>query len=196
MAPLINLKITKFLVLLMSLILTYQASILALGGRMVMESLLAQEDEIQRLLLTLNKLPIKTIHAPWGETYDCIEFHKQPAFDHPLLKNHKREMTQETVSTTSDQMLIGQVDGCLRGTVPIRRTTREDIIRAKSLSSSLKAPGAQCRAGVTYDPKHDETIYGARGVFNVWSPTVNQDQFSSAEMALQSSSAVIEFGWT
>jgi hypothetical protein len=23
-----------------------------------------------------------------GDVFDCIDIHKQPAFDHPLLKNH------------------------------------------------------------------------------------------------------------
>ncbi|XP_039169962.1 uncharacterized protein LOC104447697 [Eucalyptus grandis] len=33
--------------------------------------------------------PIKTFKTIYGETIDCIDMYKQPAFDHPLLKDHK-----------------------------------------------------------------------------------------------------------
>ncbi|KAI3892557.1 hypothetical protein MKX03_021198 [Papaver bracteatum] len=196
MAPLINFKITNILVLLTSLILTYQELISVLEGRMTTETTLLEEENLERQLSLLNKPPLKTIHAIWGDTYDCIEFHKQPAFDHPLLKDHKIEMWKEIISTKSDETLTG-IDGCPEGTVPIRRTTREDLIRAKSLTSSSNYGGGQCRAGVSYDA---EKIYGAKGAYNVWNPTVKQDQFSSAELSLQSGSeenaAIVKLGWT
>ncbi|WJZ82238.1 hypothetical protein VitviT2T_002012 [Vitis vinifera] len=31
---------------------------------------------------------VKTIKTKHGDIYDCVDFYKQPAFDHPLLKNH------------------------------------------------------------------------------------------------------------
>ncbi|XP_026459879.1 uncharacterized protein LOC113360599 [Papaver somniferum] len=82
-------------------------------------------------------------------------------------------------------------------TVHIHRTIREDLIRAKLL---FNAAGNQYKAGVSYETKLDDTIYGATGEVNVWNPYVHQDQFSSAEIALQSGSGeqinVIKFGWT
>ncbi|XP_056159639.1 uncharacterized protein LOC130135159 [Syzygium oleosum] len=35
------------------------------------------------------KRPIKTFKTMYGEIIDCIDLYKQPAFDHPLLKDHK-----------------------------------------------------------------------------------------------------------
>ncbi|XP_026438676.1 uncharacterized protein LOC113337185 [Papaver somniferum] len=164
---------------------------------------LSEEDELdlERQLSILNKPPVQTIHAPWG-TYDCIEFHKQPAFDHPLLKNYTMKMRQEVVSTRSPllESLMNQVGECPKGTVPIRRTTRGDLIRAKSLSSNA-TPDKQYRAGISYRAKEiDETIYGASGLFNIWNPKVEGDQSSSTEIAVQSGSPeelnVIKYGWT
>ncbi|KAL5993920.1 hypothetical protein ACLOJK_038277 [Asimina triloba] len=31
---------------------------------------------------------IKTIKGPNGDVIDCVDIYKQPAFDHPALKNH------------------------------------------------------------------------------------------------------------
>ena len=28
------------------------------------------------------------MQTKYGDIYDCVDFYKQPAFDHPLLKNH------------------------------------------------------------------------------------------------------------
>ncbi|KAI3945946.1 hypothetical protein MKW92_010737 [Papaver armeniacum] len=198
MASFLGLRIVYIVALLWSLLLTYHVPVLV-EGRVDMATKLTQEEElnIERQLRILNKPPTKTIHAPWGDTYDCIEFHKQPTFDHPLLKHHKTKMNEEFLSANSTKTSMNQVDGCLKGTVPIRRTTREDFIRAKLSSNAL---ADQYRAGVSYQAKLDETIHGASGIFNVWNPSVHQDQFSSAEIALQSGSQeqtnVIKYGWT
>ncbi|KAI3884908.1 hypothetical protein MKW92_015899 [Papaver armeniacum] len=199
MAPSVGLKITNFLVLFMSLVLTYQQVIPVLEGRITTVSISSTEDDSERQPSNLSKTPVKTIHAPWGDIYDCFEFHRQPAFDHFLLKNHKTETREEMVSTYLDEV-SGLVDGCPKGMVPIRRTTREDLVRAKSLLSLSNAPGSQYRAGVTYVAKEGETIYGAMGKYNVWNPSTKQDQFTSGEMAVQfneeDQTTVIKVGWT
>ncbi|KAI3847433.1 hypothetical protein MKW98_032759 [Papaver atlanticum] len=197
MAPFFNSEIVHFAALLGSLIVTYHV-VIVVEGIVDMKSRLTKQEElsIESQLNTLNKPPIKTMHAPWGDIYDCIEFHKQPAFDHPLLKNHKIEIKQEIVSTNSLKTFMNQLDGCPKGTVPIRRTSREDLIAAKL---SVNGPDDQYRAGISYDTKSGETIYGASGEMTVWNPNVYPDQFSSAEIALQSGSQdhinVIKYGW-
>ncbi|KAI3847431.1 hypothetical protein MKW98_032757 [Papaver atlanticum] len=196
MASFLGLRIIHFLALLGNLIL---ANHVLVEGRVDRSSMLMKEQQlnIERQLNLLNKSPVKTMHTAWGDIYDCIEIHKQPALDHPLLKDHKIEMQEDSVSTNSLNSFINQVDECPKGTVPIRRTTREDLIRANLLSNS---ESNQYRAGVSYVTKLGETIYGASGVVNVWNPIVNQDQFSSAEITLQSGSgeqmSVIKYGWT
>ncbi|KAG5588748.1 hypothetical protein H5410_049182 [Solanum commersonii] len=100
-----------------------------------------QEDlELENQLKVLNKPPIKTIKTKYSDIYDCVNFYEQPAFDHPLLKNHNYHpqmkpsfSMKESVSTISTSNYkssrIGLPDrGCPVGTVPIRRTTKEDRI--------------------------------------------------------------------
>ncbi|XP_075112916.1 uncharacterized protein LOC142182615 [Nicotiana tabacum] len=104
-----------------------------------------QEDlELERQLKRLNKPAIKTITTEYGDIYDCVDFYKQPAFDHPLLKNHNyhpqmkpSSYVKESDSTTSTSNELPRIrlpeGGCPVGTVPIRRTTKEDLIRHKLL---------------------------------------------------------------
>ncbi|MCL7028339.1 hypothetical protein MKW94_027412 [Papaver nudicaule] len=174
-------------------------------GRIPDVSSLSEQEhlELEEQLKTLNKQPIETIHTQWGDIYDCIEFQKQPAFDHPLLKDQKMLMNDETISPKPyhKKSIFSLGDGCPKGTVPIRRTTKEDLIRAKSLSSSSGSPNAANyihRAGVVY--KNKTGIYGASGAVNVWHPVVQNDQYSSAELSLKSGpfyqTNAIKFGWT
>ncbi|XP_077212784.1 protein neprosin-like [Tasmannia lanceolata] len=111
------------------------------GGR---TSLSREEDlELDRQLKVLNKPTIKTIQTEYGQIFDCVDIHKQPAFDHPLLKNHKirmspgslpKGMIDERVSSVGVPSEIGLKDGgCPHGTVPIRRIQKEDLIKSKSL---------------------------------------------------------------
>ncbi|KAF7151010.1 hypothetical protein RHSIM_Rhsim02G0222300 [Rhododendron simsii] len=49
----------------------------------------AREDlELENELKRINKPAVKTIQAEYGDIYDCVDFYNQPAFDHPMLKNH------------------------------------------------------------------------------------------------------------
>ncbi|KAK7276257.1 hypothetical protein RIF29_17395 [Crotalaria pallida] len=45
--------------------------------------------ELERQLKLINKLPVQSFHTKFGYIVDCIDINKQPAFDNPLLKNHK-----------------------------------------------------------------------------------------------------------
>ncbi|KAJ6349379.1 hypothetical protein OIU77_006878 [Salix suchowensis] len=46
-------------------------------------------ERIQRHLEKINKPAAMTIESPDGDIIDCVHKRKQPALDHPLLKNHK-----------------------------------------------------------------------------------------------------------
>ena len=37
-----------------------------------------------------------------GSIIDCIDIYKQPAFDHPLLKNHKLQVINELIKFASN----------------------------------------------------------------------------------------------
>ncbi|RWV97525.1 hypothetical protein GW17_00039683 [Ensete ventricosum] len=60
----------------------------------------AEEDrELERELKTLNKPFVKSFQDKYGITYDCVDIYKQPAFDHPLLKNHTLQVSYHLVPT-------------------------------------------------------------------------------------------------
>ncbi|KAK4759347.1 hypothetical protein SAY87_022478 [Trapa incisa] len=109
-------------------------------------------NRIQRHLGKINKPPILIIESPDGDIIDCIHKRKQPALDHPLLKNHKiqkvpPEMPKMSSSAvaSSGRKSSGRANKvtwqswhrngtrCPSGTVPVRRTTVHDVLRSKSL---------------------------------------------------------------
>ncbi|KAF5957074.1 hypothetical protein HYC85_004299 [Camellia sinensis] len=109
-------------------------------------SLTKEEDlELEERLKHLNKPAVKTIQNNYGDIYDCVDFYKQPAFDHPLLKNHTFHFQMKPTSlpkrsNVRKPLHIGlNGGGCPVGTVPIRRTTKEDLIREK-LASKIMTP--------------------------------------------------------
>ncbi|KAK1273990.1 hypothetical protein QJS04_geneDACA012541 [Acorus gramineus] len=60
-----------------------------------------EDTKIERKLRILNKPPIKTLQID-GVTFDCIEIHKQPALDHPLLINHTIQMRPSSLSVDTN----------------------------------------------------------------------------------------------
>ncbi|KGN66730.1 uncharacterized protein LOC101208882 [Cucumis sativus] len=111
-------------------------------------------DRIQRHLDSINKPPLLTIQSPDGDIIDCVHKRKQPALDHPLLKNHKiqrgptewpktkvgKENKEEVSERRAGSGALAsfqtwRVNGtrCPKGTVPVRRTTVKDVLRSKSL---------------------------------------------------------------
>ncbi|KAM3359611.1 putative protein isoform X1 [Capsicum galapagoense] len=113
-------------------------------------------ERIQRHLEKINKPPVLTIQSPDGDIIDCVHKKKQPAMDHPLLKNHKIQkvppeipklkksvktdtiMSRHVVSNNSKSAVDWQLwhqngQRCPKGTVPIRRSEVHDVFRAKSL---------------------------------------------------------------
>ncbi|XP_057439878.1 uncharacterized protein LOC130731620 [Lotus japonicus] len=154
--------------------------------------------ELERQLKHINKPPIVTINTTLGYIVDCVDIKKQPAFDHPLLKNHKLQLKPsfqnimgKADEKNSSAKLIGfglEKNQCPVGTVPIRRTTKEDLIRGKSLFNypilTTGQPGTHI-AEVTYGPFGFKRFYGASGSGSLWNPKVNHDQTSNSHMWVQ-----------
>ncbi|KAM7250590.1 hypothetical protein ACFE04_022473 [Oxalis oulophora] len=106
-------------------------------------------ERIQSHLHKINKPPVLTIHSPDGDMIDCIHKREQVALDHPLLKNHKiqREapefpkvkssssMNNNKIRRDNDAWQMWHINGtrCPKGTIPIRRSSLHDVLRAKSL---------------------------------------------------------------
>ncbi|XP_077222038.1 protein neprosin-like [Tasmannia lanceolata] len=165
--------------------------------------------ELDRQLKLLKKPTIKSIQTEHGQIFDCVHIHKQPAFDHPLLKNHKIRMCpgslpkgiiDKEASSINMPLEIGLKDGgCPQGTVPIRRIKKQDLIKYKSLQkfrkrySSKVAASPQIRLVVltTYIAKY----YGTKATLNRWSPKVAGTQYTDTNIWMGDSSGNIQLGW-
>ncbi|PQQ03644.1 uncharacterized protein Pyn_25828 [Prunus yedoensis var. nudiflora] len=88
--------------------------------------------ELERELQSLNKPPVKTFD---GDIIDCVDINHQPALDHKIqLRPTSIPATQMKKSALLNKPLqAGFIQaGCPNGTVPIHRTTKEYLTRAKS----------------------------------------------------------------
>ncbi|RZC54618.1 hypothetical protein C5167_013457 [Papaver somniferum] len=163
-----------------------------------------EEDmELDKKLKILNKPPVKSIKTTLGNTYDCINIYKQPAFDHPLLRNHKIQMKPNVIqgkeidgptSSMVSSVIRFKIDGCPSGTVPIRRTTKEDLVNAKRVSNQIVH-----RHYVSAQPVAEKLYYGGRASISVATPIVGPNQLSTGQIWIQNGPAEelnsIEFGW-
>ncbi|KAA8534668.1 hypothetical protein F0562_032185 [Nyssa sinensis] len=191
---------------------------------------------IQRHLEKINKPAVLTIESPDGDVIDCVHKRRQPALDHPLLKNHKIQrvpperpkMKDDAVrdyNSTSPRRGEGlrqtwhqNGEGCPKGTVPIRRSTVNDVLRAKSLyefgkkqSRSLPLARRTDAPDIVSGNGHEHAIaytgisqevYGAKATINVWDPSIQLlNEFSLSQIWVLSGSFdgsdlnSIEAGW-
>ncbi|CAL4992519.1 unnamed protein product [Urochloa decumbens] len=151
--------------------------------------------EVQSLLKRINKPPVASIQSPDGDIIDCVHISRQPAFDHPLLKNHIIQMRPSVhPSGLYDESNITPITQtwhengeCPENTIPIRRTREEDVMRA----SSVRMYGKKMRGSISKfvsmdDPLNDVTTgheygvaygtgdneyFGTKMTINVWQPT-------------------------
>ncbi|XP_077244235.1 protein neprosin-like [Tasmannia lanceolata] len=178
-------------------------------------------EELQKLkwiraqLRKINKPHIKTIQSPDGDLIDCVPSHQQPAFDHPKLKGKKpldppeRPKGHDPTGSTTDSYQLWRISGesCPEGTIPIRRTTENDILRASSIARFGRKPVSVKRDSESNGHEHavgyvmGDQYYGAKASLNVWAPTVNNpNEFSLSQMWVISGSFgddlnTIEAGW-
>ncbi|XP_027192646.1 protein neprosin-like [Cicer arietinum] len=144
----------------------------------------------------INKFSLKTIMSPDGDIIDCVLSHKQPAFDHPLLKGQKPLDPPEIPkghnqnSNLSDNFQLWSLSGesCPENTIPIRRIKEEDMYRANSISRFGRKLNY---SNLDIGNKHEHSIayvtrdryYGAKAKINVWAPHVeNYNEFSLAQI--------------
>ncbi|KAI3942234.1 hypothetical protein MKW92_021080 [Papaver armeniacum] len=159
--------------------------------------------ELEKKLKILNKPPVKSVQTQLGDIYDCINIYKQPAFDHPLLKNHKIQMKPNLIqegkidarlSNMVSSIARSKLKGCPSETVPIRRTTKAELINAKYLSNQIKP-----RHYVSAQPFGEKVYYGGKASISVVNPRVDVDKFSTGQIWIQNGPAEelnsIEFGW-
>ncbi|XP_021762877.1 uncharacterized protein LOC110727604 [Chenopodium quinoa] len=180
------------------------------------------ERELQKLrrirahLKKINKPAVKTIKSSDGDLIDCVPSHLQPAFDHPELKGQKpldppdRPKGIDSVDevTHSIQQWTESGESCPNGTIPIRRATEEDILRASKFGRFGRKPRRTVRRD-SDGSGHEHAVafvngqqfYGAKASMNVWTPQVtNPYEFSLSQLWIISGSFgndlnTIEAGW-
>ncbi|GFP92458.1 hypothetical protein PHJA_001390000 [Phtheirospermum japonicum] len=172
-----------------------------------------QKLKVEKHLKRLNKPPTKTIQSPDGDIIDCVHISHQPAFDHPFLTDHKiqtRPSYHPDGLSDEKKMSMGSKEGtkpitqpwhvngmCPGDTIPIRRTKKEDVLRA----SSVKRYGKKKRKSILKPKSADpdlvnqsghqhaiayvegDTYYGAKATINVWEPKIQQsNEFSLSQI--------------
>ncbi|KAM3309813.1 hypothetical protein ACQJBY_030851 [Aegilops geniculata] len=115
-----------------------------------------------------------------GDVHDCVDVNLQPAFKHPLLKDHKIQMEPSTfpngLNITSPFLhdvfeAHPPIVNCPRGTVPILRNSRMKHITGQLyINGVISKDNQQEVAGV----KYYGDVYGARAIINVYEPKVKK----------------------
>ncbi|KAF3332825.1 hypothetical protein FCM35_KLT02402 [Carex littledalei] len=169
----------------------------------------------KRIRAKLNK--INKLSSEDGDVIDCVPSHLQPAFDHPLLKGQKPLEPPELPKGCNLSSSLGDIlvqkwrtngESCPDGTIPIRRTTKKDLLRASSVRRfGMKPPRRVRRDSTSSSHEHavgyinGDQYYGAQASINVWSPQViDPSEFSLSQMWVISGSFgndlnTIEAGW-
>lgn len=169
-----------------------------------------QDSDIEKQLKLLNKPAIKTIVNNFGDIYDCVDFYKQPTFDHPLLKNHTFDFqiksskiydkTSEQDSSSVKKLFReeSKVEICPVGSVPIRRITKHDLVRERHSvegrqMDTTNRPRTYLAIARTTASRNKYT--GAGCYISSHNPPAYGRQFTAARIKLQRGSDSIEAGW-
>ncbi|KAL9841909.1 putative neprosin [Arabidopsis thaliana] len=189
--------------------------------------------EIEEQLKVVNKPATKIIKVPLlfilnsrailftlihGDSYDCVDFYKQPAFDHPLMKNHlfhyKMRRPSSLRTSRASNRKFGYLwkngIGCPIGTVPIKKIAKDELLKLNLFSNSYNPRGSwnftynqynvdnnQHHFAVSRTKKIIGKIYnGATMILSINDPKVKPLQYSSARMHVQIGDDFIQAGWT
>ncbi|XP_006293351.2 uncharacterized protein LOC17888703 [Capsella rubella] len=220
-------RVGFFFALVMTVAILIPSSVVSAGNAF-------SDLKIRTHLKRLNRPALKSIKSPDGDIIDCVPITDQPAFSHPLLINHTVQMrpsfNPESVfsesklsSKTKNQQhskdinQLWHVNGkCPQNTVPIRRTTKQDLYRASAVENygmknqkSIPKPKSSEPPNVLTQNGHQHAImyvedgvfYGAKAKINVWKPNVEMpNEFSLAQIWVlggnfNSDLNSIEAGW-
>ncbi|KAF7846700.1 hypothetical protein BT93_L3900 [Corymbia citriodora subsp. variegata] len=177
------------------------------------KSLSPEEDlEIEEELKRLNKPANQDNSDGVWRHYDCVDFYKQPAFDHPLLKNHsfhfgffvlreggtKKDLSARGINSAT----IKRLD-CPTGTIPIRRTSKEELIAAKmqaKVHAQHSDPNTVDVHGLHLAIVRTEfgplKKYNGGGMFSsVEVPKASGAQYSAGQMKIENIPDFIQAGW-
>ncbi|KAK2654521.1 hypothetical protein Ddye_014377 [Dipteronia dyeriana] len=129
-----------------------------------------------------------------GDVIDCVEIDKQPAFNHPLLRNHSIQMKPNFHPSGSSENNKNPVifqswhknGECPEGTIPITRTQKFNYplpshppIRQPNHTLAYIIPPRHEYAQLTLE---GDIFFGAHAYINVWNPITLYDEFSRAQV--------------
>ncbi|OIT34340.1 hypothetical protein A4A49_61236, partial [Nicotiana attenuata] len=188
-----------------------------------------EELELEKQLKLINKPSIKIIKTKYGDTYNCVDFYKQPAFDHPMLKYHDfirrhmkptlgRSKQNSNASTTNWSSMIWSKDGgCPFGTVPIKKITKEDLVRQMNMpppedvtydteltttfnKSDSKRGYISSSKGyklaiVRILKNPNDKFVGAGMTPSIWKPYAEGQQHSACRLIIKKGSDILQVGW-
>ncbi|KAM3321796.1 hypothetical protein P3S67_002947 [Capsicum chacoense] len=164
-----------------------------------------EELELEEQLKLLNKPSIKTIKSKFGDIYNCVDFYKQLAFDHPLLKNHnfhpeasRSNQKSRTSAMNWSSRMWSKDGGCPFGTVPIKKITKEDLIRQRNmeLQKKILLDKEICHhQKISNSKKFNEQVWGAGLTSSVYNPHVEGRQHSACRLKIQKGSDILQVGW-
>ncbi|XP_029121182.2 protein neprosin-like [Elaeis guineensis] len=194
--------------------------IISLWCTKTMAQAMMHQLEVQQHLKWLKTPTAKSIKSPDGDIIDCVHIYHQPAFNHPLLKNHTIQMRpslppsglyDENEESSSIPQLWHQNGRCPEDTIPIRRTKKEDVLRASSVERyGKKSPGTIPNPTPSQispqDVEYDFAVvyapgkyYGAKAIINVWNPMVERpNEFSASQIWVlggPTAQDTVEAGW-
>ncbi|KAH0467762.1 hypothetical protein IEQ34_002795 [Dendrobium chrysotoxum] len=206
--------------------------VLCAGAAAFVGEVTRKQIAVEKRLRRINKPALKSIQSPDGDVIDCVHIAHQPAFDHPFLKNHTIQMRpafhpeghydeSKLVSHSGAKkentvaQLWHQNGRCPEGTIPIRRTKGEDVLRASSVKRYGRKKHRTIPKPRFADPDlinesgHQHAIayvegdkyYGAKAIINVWEPKIQQsNEFSLSQLWILGGSFgedlnSIEAGW-
>ncbi|XBI22334.1 hypothetical protein VPH35_063362 [Triticum aestivum] len=125
-----------------------------------------------------------------GDIYDCIDVNLQPAFNHPLLKDHTIQMEPTSFPIglnikSSFPHVVSQahlsIIECPRGMVPILRNGRRDQISAHFIDQAINKDAQLEEAGM----KYFDDLYGVQATINVYEPKVKKDSGDLSQTGIQ-----------
>ncbi|KAM7254606.1 hypothetical protein ACFE04_003986 [Oxalis oulophora] len=130
---------------------------------------------------------VKTLQLKNGDLIDCVDIYKQPAFSHPLLKNHTIQFKPASDPTdrfglnTKIEPLENMFEAvqCPEGTIPIVRNHQHNFTAPQDsdhldeeLNTIFRDPPNHEYAEVTI---LHTNMFGAQATINVWNPHVELD---------------------
>ncbi|TMW98225.1 hypothetical protein EJD97_004348 [Solanum chilense] len=149
-----------------------------------------EDAELEKQLKILNKSAIKTVKTKYGDTYDCVDFYKQRAFDNPLLKDHNfHPKMKPTLSTIKKDSTFSSTTN---------RMTKDDLVRLthmpppEDVTFTDEYDGVSI-AQISYNP-HNK-FAGAGMSSALYNPQVNGQQHSGSRLKIHKGSDILQAGW-